>query len=65
MRCRSFLARPPRLLPGLPLGQPLVEDQRLADQVPVLTVVDLGVKKIYKYKDMKVTFRDGKVVDVE
>jgi hypothetical protein len=30
-----------------------------------LTVVDLGAKKIYKYKDMKVTFRGGKVVDVE
>jgi len=30
-----------------------------------LTVVDLGAKKIYKYKDMKITFRDGKVSDVE
>jgi hypothetical protein len=30
-----------------------------------LTVVDLGPRKIYKYKDMKITFKDGKVSDVE
>jgi hypothetical protein len=30
-----------------------------------VTVIDLGSKKIYKYKDMKVTFKDGKVADVE
>jgi hypothetical protein len=28
-------------------------------------VIDLGSKKIYKYKDMKITFKDGKVSDVE
>jgi len=28
-------------------------------------VVDLGPKKIYVYDDMKVTFRDGKVTDVQ
>ena len=28
-------------------------------------VVDLGPKKIYVYKDMKITFRDGKVSDVQ
>jgi hypothetical protein len=28
-------------------------------------VVNLGVKKIYVYKDMKVTFKDGKVSDVQ
>ena len=32
---------------------------------PPLTVIDLGSKKIYKYKDMKVTFTDGKVSDAE
>ena len=26
---------------------------------------DLGAKKIYIYKDVKVTFQDGKVVDVQ
>ena len=30
-----------------------------------LTVIDLGSKKIYKYKDMKVTFKHGKVSGVE
>jgi hypothetical protein len=28
-------------------------------------VVDLGPKKIYVYKDMKITFKDGKVSDVQ
>jgi hypothetical protein len=28
-------------------------------------VVDLGAKKIYMYKDMKITFTDGKVSDVQ
>jgi len=28
-------------------------------------VVDLGSKKIYKYKDLKISFKDGKVADVE
>lgn len=30
-----------------------------------LTIIDLGAKKIYKYQDMKITFKDGKVSDVE
>lgn len=30
-----------------------------------LTIIDLGPKKIYKYKDMKITFKAGKVSDVE
>jgi hypothetical protein len=29
------------------------------------SIVDLGVKKIYVYKDMKVTFKNGKVTDVQ
>jgi hypothetical protein len=32
---------------------------------PPVTVIDLGAKKVYKYKDMKITFKDGKVADVE
>jgi hypothetical protein len=32
---------------------------------PPVTVVDLGSRKIYKYKDLKVSFKDGKVSDVE
>ena len=30
-----------------------------------LTKINLGSKQIYKYKDMKITFKDGKVSDVE
>jgi len=30
-----------------------------------LKIVNLGAKKIYVYKDMKVTFKDGKVSDVQ
>jgi hypothetical protein len=30
-----------------------------------VTVIDLGSKKIYKYQDMKITFMDGKVADVD
>ena len=32
---------------------------------PPQTVVDLGTKKIYKYKDMKITFKNGAVSAVE
>ena len=28
-------------------------------------IVNLGPKKIYVYKDMKITFKDGKVSDVQ
>ena len=45
------------------LGQSMEEVS--ANFGPPLTVIDLGSKKIYKYKDMKVTFLDGKVADVE
>lgn len=45
------------------LGQSI--DQVTASLGQPETVVDLGAKKIYKYKDMKVTFKDGKVSDVE
>jgi hypothetical protein len=30
-----------------------------------LSIADLGIKKIYKYKDMKVTFKSGKVTDID
>jgi hypothetical protein len=45
------------------LGQS-IDDVTTALGQPV-TVIDLGSKKIYKYKDMKVTFVNGKVTDVE
>jgi hypothetical protein len=45
------------------LGQSI--DEVTAALGTPLTVIDLGPKKIYKYKDMKVTFKNGKVSDVE
>jgi hypothetical protein len=45
------------------LGQSI--DQVTSILGPPVTVIDLGPKKIYKYKDMKVTFKGGKVSDVE
>ena len=32
---------------------------------PPVTMIDLGAKKIYQYKDMKIVFQDGKVADVQ
>jgi len=48
---------------NIALGQTV--DQVIAALGQPVTVVDLGAKKIYKYKDMKITFKDGKVADVE
>jgi hypothetical protein len=49
--------------PTIQLGQTF--DQVTAGFGQPLTVVKLGAKVIYKYKDMKVTFTNGKVSDVE
>ena len=49
--------------PTIVLGQSIEEvTARLGAP---LTVIDLGSKKIYRYKDMKITFKDGKVSDAE
>ena len=48
---------------SIALGQSV--DQVTAALGAPLTVIDLGGKKIYKYKDMKITFKAGKVSDVE
>jgi hypothetical protein len=45
------------------LGQ-TVEQVTAAMGQPTKTV-NLGPKKIYVYKDMKITFKDGKVTNVE
>jgi hypothetical protein len=59
------IAPPPPPTVNIALGQTI--DQVTAALGPPLTVFDLGPKKIYKYKDMKITFKAGKVsaVDVE
>jgi hypothetical protein len=45
------------------LGQTI--DQVTSSMGQPIAIVNLGTKKIYKYKDMKITFKDGKVSDVE
>lgn len=40
-------------------------DQVIAANGSPARIVDLGAKKIYIYKDMKITFKDGKVSDVQ
>jgi hypothetical protein len=53
-----------------PAATVVISEGQTVDQVtgslgaPV-TVIDLGAKKIYKYKDMKITFTNGKVTGVE
>jgi hypothetical protein len=49
--------------PTIALGQTI--DQVTAGMGAPTRVIDLGTKKIYVYKDMKVTFKAGKVSDVE
>jgi hypothetical protein len=49
--------------PTIALGQTI--DQVTAGLGQPTRVIDLGTKKIYVYKDMKVTFKSGKVSDVE
>ena len=54
-----------------PAAEPVsVDVGQTIDQVTAalgtpLKIVNLGAKKIYVYKDMKVTFKDGKVSDVQ
>ena len=45
------------------LGQTIQEVVGMLNQPE--KVVDLGAKKIYVYKDMKITFTDGRVTDVQ
>ncbi len=45
------------------LGQSI--DQVVASLGKPLQIADLESKKIYKYKDMKITFLNGKVSDVQ
>lgn len=48
---------------NIALGQSI--DQVTGALGQPMRIVDLGAKKIYQYRDMKITFRDGKVADVE
>jgi hypothetical protein len=61
-------AAPPPSEPAAPpatisLGQTI--DQVVATLGQPLQIIDLGSKKTYKYKDLKVIFTNGKVTDVQ
>jgi hypothetical protein len=47
------------------IGRGQTTDQVVAGLGQPDKVVDLGSKKIYIYKDLKITFVDGKVSDVQ
>jgi hypothetical protein len=47
----------------LQLGQSI--EEVVANMGPAVRVADVGQKKIYFYKDMKVTFVNGRVSDVQ
>jgi hypothetical protein len=49
--------------PTISVGQSIAEVTSTLG--PPQTVIDLGARKIYKYKDMKVIFNGGKVTNVE
>ncbi len=57
------IAPPPAAPPTIALGQTMAEVT--AGVGAPLRIIDLGAKKIYVYKDMKVTFNAGKVTDVQ
>jgi hypothetical protein len=57
------VAAPPAPPVEIALGQTI--DQVTGALGQPKNVVDLGAKKIYVFKDMKVTFKDGKVSDVQ
>ena len=46
-------------------GPPAAADQVLSILGQPKNITDLGGKKIYVYPDLKITFKDGKVNDVE
>src|ERR1700678_1457628 len=56
-------AQPPAPPASIQLGQTV--DQVTASFGPPEKIVNLGTKQIYVYKDLKVTFVNGKVTDVQ
>jgi hypothetical protein len=62
---QAAAAAPPPAAPtvSVDLGQTI--DQVTAALGQPKSIVNLGTKKIYVFKDMKVTFKDGKVSDVQ
>jgi hypothetical protein len=58
-------AIPAPAAPPVEIGLGQTVDQVTAALGQPKNIVDLGAKKIYVFKDMKVTFKDGKVSDVQ
>jgi hypothetical protein len=56
---------PPADAPPPTIAIDQTKDQVTAAFGQPLRVAKLGVKEIFYYKDMKVTFKNGKVIDVE
>jgi len=54
---------PPAEPPTIAMGQTM--DQVTDALGKPKSIMDLGAKKIYVYKDMKITFKDGKVADIQ
>jgi len=54
---------PPAAPADIEVGQTI--DQVVAALGQPLRTATVGAKKIYSYKDMKITFKDGKVVDIQ
>jgi tRNA A-37 threonylcarbamoyl transferase component Bud32 len=68
---RNWLARhrEEQTVPA-PAGAPQIEVGQALDQIVAalgvpMRIVNMGGKKIYVYKDLKVTFVEGKVIDVQ
>jgi hypothetical protein len=55
--------QPPAATPTVSQGMTI--DQVIAMMGQPTRVADLGAKKIYSYPDMKITFVDGKVSDIQ
>ena len=68
---QAFPDRPIKLVVASTPGAPpdviarLLSDRMTAILGQPLSIVDLGTKKIYVYKNLKVTFTAGKVSDVQ
>jgi hypothetical protein len=58
-------AAPPSSAPPATLSLGQTTDEVTAILGPPKNIVDLGPKKIYVYSDMKVTFKNGKVADIQ
>jgi len=59
----AAIAPPPAPPANIALGQSIDEVTGQLGQPK--SVVDLGPKKIYVYKDVKITFTGGKVTDIQ